>query len=969
VQRLDAVIDTQVKALTEKLSARANTMVRCRNKMEAKMRLIILLFVLSVNLVRADWFRDPLAFAVTEDGFELREGADGFAIREELPLSHEVAVEAVFELVNPERTNSWRMAELCIHCDDRNFWALGVVKTPLGNRRALSFELAEMRDGRWLAQQSLKTAFATEQSDFDFSKGTRWQLRLVMDAEGITGYVSEIGGSELFKRRYLFDDKAVSYGRPGLRTTGLGGRFAEIKFSAGSAVDDPHIAPARFPPYSSDNFIEKIRSDATGFFYVRQFDDGRWWTIDPLGRGVVALGVDHTTFWGHWCEKLGYAPYRKKNEAKYPDPAVWERETLGRLKKWGFTMLGAGSQESLMRRGLYHCENLGIGQRFAWCGGDFYITPEEGRPCSAFPNVFHPEFADYCRYVAHKKCASLRNDPWLFGWFLDNELAWWGRGSHESGLFDAVMQFDIDHSAKQALTDYLKKRAGGDIDRFNRFWGTDCAGFDAAGKLTRLDGSTPERIAVKHDFLKVIAERYFKLTTEAIRRVDPNHMIMGARFAGTGGADPAVWEIAGRYSDVISFNCYPKADLHSGVVYSGFDADAEPVREHFERFYGYVNKPLLITEWSFPALDAGVPSVHGAGQRFMTQRGRTDATRLFARTMLSMPFVVGYNYFMWVDEPELGISSTFPEDSNYGLVNEENVPYVLITDMFTKLHDDLYDQRIAPVPAAKNELKKRTLEPMTSALKLKAMYPESKPPVVRRDGKGFVIDNGRLKLEGAVGSGCFIEKISLDGRAYGSYNAMLHSENSDGRNQWQNISEVTAVEIRMENDCVVADISGIYKGHPAFEIAHRIIIPSGGARFVIQFLRVVNNGHSDIALRGIYFLFNVAGRDWGEIVAPPRVWGVPENGCWIKPESGEYYGALASAVKPGMRVSFWQDKNDKSFHPDARYEVEKRLKPGELFRAGQDVTVIGVLGVGGRDAWTEELKNGNLLLEERVSVR
>ena len=97
---------------------------------------------------------------------------------------------------------------------------------------------------------------------------------------------------------------------------------------------------------------------------------------------------------------------------------------------------------------------------------------------------------------------------------------------------------------------------------------------------------------------------------------------------------------------------------------------------------------MIITEWSFPALDAGLPSSCGAGQRFRTQAERTQATELFARTLLALPFMVGYDYFMWVDEPALGISFKFPEDSNYGLVNERGEPYREITEMFTRINHE-----------------------------------------------------------------------------------------------------------------------------------------------------------------------------------------------------------------------------------------------------------------------------------------
>ena len=35
--------------------------------------------------------------------------------------------------------------------------------------------------------------------------------------------------------------------------------------------------------------------------------------------------------------------------------------------------------------------------------------------------------------------------------------------------------------------------------------------------------------------------------------------------------------------------------------------------------YRVVRRPMIITEWSFPALDSGLPCKHGAGMRVDTQ--------------------------------------------------------------------------------------------------------------------------------------------------------------------------------------------------------------------------------------------------------------------------------------------------------------------------------------------------------------
>lgn len=192
---------------------------------------------------------------------------------------------------------------------------------------------------------------------------------------------------------------------------------------------------------------------------------------------------------------------------------------------------------------------------------------------------------------------------------------------------------------------------------------------------------------MREAFLRLFAERYFSVLCGAIREADPNHMILGCRFAWPfDKVHPTLWEVCGKYCDIASLNCYPWADIDQGVVLDS--KGGAPVAQRFRDIHGWCRRPLMVTEWSFPALDAGRPCLHGAGQRFKTQAQRAKASGLFARTMLSMPFFVGYSYFMFLDQPASGISETFKEDSNYGLVSEFGVPYPEITDMFRKIHSE-----------------------------------------------------------------------------------------------------------------------------------------------------------------------------------------------------------------------------------------------------------------------------------------
>lgn len=243
-----------------------------------------------------------------------------------------------------------------------------------------------------------------------------------------------------------------------------------------------------------------------------------------------------------------------------------------------------------------------------------------------------------------------------------------------------------DRACKQALVRILREFYRGDIKAFNAYFGANFSQFDEL-----LTSQTPPQPLNERGqkaltaFVREAAERYFRITAQAIRKYDPNHLNLGCRFAGD-APEPA-WEMAGKYCDIVTVNLYPRIDLERGVV-SG-------IEEHLRKRYELCRKPIIVTEWSFPALDAKdsqgrpLPCKHGAGKRVDTQEQRARCYAIMQRTLSSLPFIVGSHYFMWVDEPALGISSTFPEDSNYGLVNEADEPYPELTAIATKVNTQM----------------------------------------------------------------------------------------------------------------------------------------------------------------------------------------------------------------------------------------------------------------------------------------
>ena len=177
----------------------------------------------------------------------------------------------------------------------------------------------------------------------------------------------------------------------------------------------------------------------------------------------------------------------------------------------------------------------------------------------------------------------------------------------------------------------------------------------------------PARAAFTADcdaFIGLVAERYFRICSEAIKAADPNHMNFGCRFAYVPPAP--VIAAAAKYLDGISFNCY-NTDPRSVI-----------------REYSVFGKPLIIGEFSFRGDDAGLPNTQGAGPRVRTQADRAAAFEHYVTWALSEPNLVGYHWFEHADEPKEGRFDG--ENSQYGVVNIQDEVYELITRTMSEIN-------------------------------------------------------------------------------------------------------------------------------------------------------------------------------------------------------------------------------------------------------------------------------------------
>ena len=889
-------------------------------------------------LSAADWDCDPVAWRETAPA-ALEAVGSGFALA---PCSKGKKAE-ITARVTPVSTECPEYATigLSLFDDLDHHWKLSLGKLP-DSRGAKPFcELKCQNGGEWTDEPAGFKRVASE-GNGRWKWGQACEMAFVLSEDAIEGTIRDAATGAIVRRiRLEKTGSAEPFAvRPALSATGdLRGRAEIVRFAVEDEVPELWREFPEYRPVGPDN---GVRGAATGFFHVETID-GIDWAVDPVGRGVILAGTDWCNPRGSFSQKLGYAPYTRFVKEHYESTEAWAEETADRLRSWGFTCLPCGGDESLFHRTLAHAnaaDRIYFSHRL--CLGtadpDWRIAEYRRAPCTAFPNVFHPDFEAACDWWARQRCAPNRNDPWLLGYFIDNELAWWGdvNENKAGGIFDAVMKKPESHPAKKALVAFL------------------------AGRKPTTE--------LKVEFLRMAAERYFAVTTEAIRRADPNHMVLGCRFAGgPKGVHPVVLETAGKYCDIVSFNHYPWADLDRNVI---FNSKSDPVRvlDLYREAYETAKRPLFQTEWSFPALDTGRPCTYGAGQRFYTQAERVQATELYAKTLLSFPFFVGYSYFRWLDQPATGISKYFPENTNYGLVSEEGVPYPGLTEMFARVQGDAMrwhgapppEERPAPETAVVSERDRFFAEAAAGKV---SEIAEPAPgrgsgmaepsPVVgfsqEADGS-WVLSNAFVRLSGRVGGRFMADEIAYGGAApVGRWGALLQGA-TDNIPYWVDVSRATDVSFERDDatGIVTATIraeggkgrevaGGVSPNGLSFAFTHRLSLAPGGPDVLAEIVSLENTGTAAFDVRSLFMRPFAIQRDPLEARAVPNLWKGPVEGFWLLSD-GSRWGVSTHDPKV-LKATLWRKDGETAQHPDVRcMEGEPfTLAPGATFRPSSPI--------------------------------
>ncbi|MFQ1021413.1 beta-agarase [Tardisphaera saccharovorans] len=338
------------------------------------------------------------------------------------------------------------------------------------------------------------------------------------------------------------------------------------------------------------------------------------------GEETLSKGVNHISYDGDFAPKLGYSPYRRAVESAYGNVQRWAKSTATRLLAWGFNSVGLWSSKELWSY-IPFFVSLDLAASF----GSNWQTGDVA-------DVFSPDFVDHAESRAEELIQVVKDDPNLMGYFTDNELKW-----------------GPDWRGSQHLLDLFLKKKG--------------AGHDLAVEMSQ---EYPLEEA-RELFLKAYAHRYFDVAVESIRTRDSRHLVLGVRLAHVIPSIFAVAEAMGSL-DAIALNDY---------------GDAAPL-ETMRKLHAISGKPIMITEFSFKAMDSGLPNSRGGGRPVRDQAERALMAKAYLEAILREPYAVGYHWFQWSDEPKEGRFDG--EDCNYGLVNINDEPWPELVKMFSEVN-------------------------------------------------------------------------------------------------------------------------------------------------------------------------------------------------------------------------------------------------------------------------------------------
>ena len=414
-------------------------------------------------------------------------------------------------------------------------------------------------------------------------------------------------------------------------------------------------APQQFDEFGG-LMDESRRQEATGFFYSKKIGD-RWWFIDPKGYPCHVRCM-HAVYHCY----LGSPNQTNAAVVRYGSLQGWAEKTADLLKnEWHFNIADTSFSDGLGELRLPRQSGVA---GFAGAYGRVVGSNCSNGGSTRFSenntmNVFDPDFIPFCDERAAVLDAN-KDNPWILGYTSDNELP---------------MEVNM-------LSNYLSLNRTKEINYYS---------YAAAWTwLCHMTGKEqPQQEDVTAEILELfrgfVWDRYYYVSSKAMRKHDPNHMLLGTRFLTSVRHAEWVLRFASLYLDCMTINWYGQ-----------WQPDADDLVMLCER----ADLPIQITEFYTKAMDSGLANTRGAGWMVATQQDRAYFYQNFTLRVLECKNMVGWHWHQYIDDdpaPEViykpGTTVWWDQsniDANKGIVNSGHKPYEELVTAMAEINKNVY---------------------------------------------------------------------------------------------------------------------------------------------------------------------------------------------------------------------------------------------------------------------------------------
>src|SRR3569833_739319 len=319
---------------------------------------------------------------------------------------------------------------------------------------------------------------------------------------------------------------------------------------------------------------------ATGYFRTA-FVNGKWWLVTPRGSLFFSTGIDGMSSGGATFVDQRAAMFQSLPASTNPNNSTqtstvgpestgtafdfyganlatkygtswatsWTNQSLKRLLSWGFNTVGCWSDPAMtsahkapyvLAAGIY---------------GTFNRVASAGNTWGNLADPFDPNFASAVTTSLRSRLAATKTDPWLIGYFVENEPSWglstkryslaYGALAQDASWSPAKREFVAELQTKYLTTSNLNTARGTSFSSWTSVNASNAA----------LSTPTASMQTDMSAYLLNYARAYFRTISTAFHSLDPNHLYLGCRFSSTRMIPEAI-QAASDYSDEISLNLY-----------------------------------------------------------------------------------------------------------------------------------------------------------------------------------------------------------------------------------------------------------------------------------------------------------------------------------------------------------------------------------------------------------------------------